>query len=104
MKHTVTHPLTRDAARTTLDRMLQTYGSHYAEHDVRTAWADDDTATIAFQVGRRTVEGRVAVRDDCYELDVDLPFLLRPFQGRIARAVDEEVAKWLDATSGGRRA
>jgi hypothetical protein len=95
MRHSISHQLERDAAKHVLDRAMDTYRQHYAEYGVETAWVDDETAEIGFQMTGRQVDGEIKVCADCFDIHLKLPWMLRPFRRRIARTFDEEFRRWL---------
>ena len=96
MKHRVQHPLASEEAKELLDRALDTYREHYAEYSLETGWVDDDTAAVGFQVTGKKIDGQIRVREDGYEIDLDLPWVFRPFRKKIARSLDREFARWIE--------
>ena len=95
MKHSVQHPLEPAKARELLDRALDTYRAHYAEHSVETCWVDDDTATVDFEVTGKKVGASSKVCSDSYDIDLKLPWMLRPFKRRIAQSFETELQRWI---------
>ena len=95
MKHSVEHPLEPARARDLLDRALATYREHYAENSVETSWIDERTAAVDFEVTGRRVAGCITVCDDCYDIDLRLPWMLRPFKRRIAESFETELQRWI---------
>ena len=97
MKHAIKHPLSPDRAKKMLDRLFGVYGEHYKEYDLETSWSDEKTAQIGMKVKGREITGQVKVCDDCYEVDIELPAIVRMFKGRIRKELDDTVAEWVAA-------
>ncbi len=95
MKHSVQHPLEQAKARELLDRALDTYRAHYAEHSVETCWVDEHTAELDFEVTGKKVAGSITVCEDCYDIELKLPWMLRPFKRRIAQSFETELQRWI---------
>jgi hypothetical protein len=95
MRHSVHHELEPARAKAMLDRALDTYRAHYAEHGVETAWIDERTAEIGFELTGSKVDGRITVCEDCFDIDLDLPWILRPFSRRIAHSFEQELQRWM---------
>lgn len=95
MKHSVDHPLEPAKAREVLDRALHTYREHYAENSIETVWLDERTASVDFHVTGKRVAGSITICDDCYDIDLDLPWIFRPFKKRIAQSLDSELKRWI---------
>jgi hypothetical protein len=43
-----------------------------------------------------TLTGSVEIKDKSIDLDLDVPFLLRPFQGQAISVIEGEIRVWLD--------
>lgn len=95
MRQTVPHSLAPGEARELIERALETYRRHYPEHSIESEWGDVETARVGFHVTGRRIDGTIRICADCYEVDVDLPWILRPFGGRIAGAIEEELRRWV---------
>ena len=96
MKHSVDHPLETEKAKEVLDRALDTYREHYVENSVATSWVDERTATVDFQVTGKKIAGSITVCESCYDIDLKLPWMLRPFKKRIAQSLDSELQRWIE--------
>ena len=101
MKHQVQHTLDPQAARDVLDSLVETYKQHYAEIPVASDWPAQDRLEFEVKVRGRQVQGTVHVCADCYDFEVDLPWALRPFKGKIASVLDREVTRWAEARAAG---
>lgn len=97
MKHTVDHPLEAEKARQLLERALNTYVEDYAQYSMETGWKDEATAQVGFQVTGTRVDGEIKVCEGRYEIDLDLPWVLRPFKKEIVKSIDREFARWISS-------
>ena len=74
---------------------MEEYGKKFVEHDPRFAWLTEEVAALTFRVMGMSVGGQVAVRDGGIDLDMEVPLLLRAFQKKAVKAIDEEVQVWV---------
>lgn len=95
MKHTVSHDLGQERAKKVTEAALSTYAEKFAKYNPKTTWTSPSRAQIAFNVKGMNLNGSVEVRDKSIELDLDVPFLLRPFQGQALSVIEGEIKSWL---------
>lgn len=95
MRHSVHHELEPAKAKAVLGRALDTYRAHYPEHGVETAWIDERTAAVGFELTGNKIDGRITICEDCYDIHLRLPWMLLPFTRRIAQTFDEELRRWI---------
>lgn len=60
----------------------------------REEWAGD-TLHFGFTVQGQSISGTFEVRDSDFELNATLPLMLRMFEGRIKKAIEEQAAGML---------
>jgi len=60
-----------------------------------------DKAIVRFKALGRILEGTVQVRPSEIELNLDVPFLFRAFQGVAMQVVEKEIQQWLDKARAG---
>ena len=58
-------------------------------------WVSDDRADIGFVAKGISLNGSIEVRDSSIELELDVPFLLRPFKGVAIGVIEEEIQAWI---------
>lgn len=98
MRIAVPHNTTKDQARQRVEQKLgQLLGqfSHHAE-DLQHEWAGD---TLRFKGKARglSVEGTVEITSAEVIIDGKLPFIAKPFEGKIRQAVEQEAEKMFRA-------
>lgn len=95
MKHAVPHPLSRTDAKRALDLAWSEYSQRFAKYSPQLDWLTAEHARIVFHaLGKRT-EAQVRVLEHALEIEMDVPFMARPFVGRATAAIDREVARWI---------
>ena len=101
MRHTIPHDLGIDLARRATRKALETYRENLSDYETRGKWVSEDHATVQFTVLGRTLKGTVDVRQREVQLQLDVPFLFRAFQGVAMKVVQDEIERWLEAARRG---
>lgn len=95
MKHTVAHDLGQERAKKVTESALGTYTEKFAKYSPKTTWTSSNRAQISFSVKGMSLSGAVEVKEKSIELELDVPFLLRPFQGQALSVIESEIKAWL---------
>jgi len=95
MKHSVSHSLSRETARKVARAAFDAYKQRFAEFSPQTVWSGEDNAEISFSVKGFTLKGAIEVTDQSIQLDMDVPFLLRPFQSKAIGVIEREINDWI---------
>jgi len=101
MKHSVSHSLGRETARKVARSAFDAYSKRFSEFSPNTVWRGDDAADISFSVKGFTLKGAVEVTDSSIELDMDVPFILRPFQNKAVTVIEREIKEWISKAESG---
>jgi hypothetical protein len=103
MKHSVPHDLGQERAKKVTEAALGSYAAKFAKYNPTTTWTTPNKAQISFSVKGMSLKGGIEVKDKTIDLDLDVPFLLRPFQGQAVSVIDGEIRAWLakEKASGG---
>jgi hypothetical protein len=101
MKHSVPHDLGQERAKKVTEQALSTYAQKFAKYNPKTTWVSPSRAQISFSVKGMNLSGSVEVRDKAIDLDLDVPFLLRPFQGQAISVIEGEIKEWLSKEKAG---
>lgn len=96
MKHTVSHDLGQERAKKVTEAALNSYQHKFAKYSPKTTWTSPSRAQIAFTVKGMSLSGSVEVKDKTIDLELDVPFLLKPFQGQAISIIEGEIKSWLD--------
>jgi hypothetical protein len=95
MKHSVSHSLGKDKARKVAAAAFDSYKARFAEYNPTTNWINQDRAEIAFKVKGMNLKGGVEVKDSSIDLELEVPFMLKPFQGKAVSVIENEIKKWI---------
>ena len=103
MKHSVPHDLGQERAKKVTEQALGSYAAKLAKYAPNTIWTSPNKAQISFSVKGITLSGSVEIRDKSIDMDLAVPFLLRPFQGQAISVIEGEIKEWLakEKASGG---
>ena len=95
MKHAIPHDLTIERARLVTDKAWEAYSQRFAEYSPRATWTTPTEADVQFTVKGITLRGSLGLTPKAIEMDLDVPFLFRPFRSKALSLVEDEVNVWL---------
>lgn len=95
MTHDIPHDLTFDLAKLAAERAAEAYGKRFAEYEYTAKWVRKDRVELGFTVVGKRLEGAMTVKNDRLELELDVPFMLRPFRGKALEIIEREAREWL---------
>jgi len=95
MKHSVPHDLGKEQAKKAVLAAFESYAARFAKYQPTATWSSADRADIGFTAKGITLHGSIEIRDASIELDLDVPFLLRPFKDKAFGAVQKEIETWV---------
>ena len=101
MKHSVPHELGREKAKAAAEAAFASYAARFAQYKPTATWITPDRADISFTAKGITLKGVLEVTPTSIDMDLDVPFLLRPFKNKALGAVDREIAVWVDKAKRG---
>ncbi|HSN98904.1 MAG TPA: polyhydroxyalkanoic acid system family protein [Candidatus Nanopelagicales bacterium] len=101
MKHVVPHDLDQDTARRVTDKAFSAYKDRFAEYNPTLQWVNDQRAEVGFSAKGISLKGAFELKPGQIEMDLDVPFLLRPFKGKAISVIDEEIKRWIGKAKAG---
>ena len=101
MKHEIAHDLGQAKAREITDKALEAYRARFAEYDPKLSWKNEKLAEIGCTIKGMKIGGTVEVADRSITLDIEVPFILRPFKGMAVDVIEGEIRKWIDRAKTG---
>ena len=101
MRHKIPHDLPFKTALKATHAALDSYKAQFSEFSPGGRWVTEDTAHIQFRAAGKTMEGKVYVTSSAVELEMTVPFLLRPFKAIALQVVEGEIQTWLDRARAG---
>lgn len=101
MKHVVPHGLGQEKAKQVAQAAFESYKERYSQYDPRANWVSDRRAEITFNVKGMKLAGAMEVGANDIQMELDVPFVLRPFKGRALGVIEGEIRKWLSKAQAG---
>jgi hypothetical protein len=101
MKHTVSHDLGRDGAKKVAEAAWGSYSARFSNYNPTCEWQTPYLANIGFKVKGIALKGALDVGEKGIDLDLDVPFLLRPFKGQALQVIEEEIRRWIAKSKAG---
>jgi hypothetical protein len=101
MKHSVPHALGKDLAKKAVLAAFSHYDAQFAKYDPKATWTSDDHADVSFTAKGITLRGGISVLPSSIDVELDVPFLLRPVKERALDKVEREIAAWVDKAKRG---
>ena len=101
MKHTVAHDLGREKAKRVAEAAWSSYSGRFSKYSPTCNWENEHKANIGFSVKGVSLKGSLEVGDKDIALDLDVPFLLRPFKGQALAVIEEEIRSWISKSKAG---
>jgi len=81
--------------RIVIDKAYESYAARLSDFSPTIEWRGDRQAVVSFTVLKKKIEAQFNVDEQNVEISGDVPFLFKPFQGRIEKVLGEEMEKWL---------
>lgn len=101
MKHKIHHGLSKDLAQTAAHKAFESYKERFAQYNPTATWHDEDHAEVGFTAKGITLNGEVEITDHEIILDLDVPFILKPFKKKAVGVIEGEIQKWVDKAQKG---
>lgn len=101
MKHVIQHDLDTDTAKRVADRAFAEYRNRYPDYQPSLSWVNDRRADVAFNAKGVKLSGAMEIDPGAINLELDVPFLFRPFQKKAIEVIDREVRTWLGKAKNG---
>jgi len=101
MKHTIAHEFDTAMAKKVTDHAFAEYARRYPDYQPTLRWASDQRADIAFNAKGIKLSGAMVLEPGSIVMDLDVPFLFRPFQKKAMEVIEREVQVWLGKARSG---
>ncbi len=95
MKHSVPHDIGQERAKKVAESALESYAKKYANYNPVVTWKGPYKADIAFKIKGMSIGGSLEVLDRSIDMDIDVPFLLRPFKSQALGVIEGEINEWI---------
>lgn len=101
MKHSVTHGLGKELACKVAKAACESYATKFKDYNPTTNWLSEESADIGFSAKGITLTGTVTVNDKSIDLDLNVPFLLRPLKSKALGVIEESIQDWIAKAKAG---
>jgi Putative polyhydroxyalkanoic acid system protein (PHA_gran_rgn) len=101
MKHVIRHHLDIPTAKKVTDRAFSEYSKRYPQYEPKFHWVNDRRAEVSFNAKGVKLKGAMEVAEREIDLELDVPFLLRPFQKTAVEVIEREVKVWIGKAEAG---
>lgn len=101
MKHAVKHDLSPELAKKALDKALESYKERFASYSPRAVWTTDKHVDVSFSAKGISLKGTIDLEPNQIVMDLDVPFLLRPFKNQALELVETQIQKWSEKAKRG---
>lgn len=101
MKHVIKHDLSIDLARKAMKKAFEMYVAKFEKYNPTANWTSENQVKIGFEAKGVKIQGDVDLRPNEIEVDMSVPFLLKPFQGKAIDVVDKEIKEWIGKAKNG---
>jgi hypothetical protein len=95
VKHDIPHDLSPEIAKKAVERAFESYQARFSEYNPSASWSSPTNAAIGFKVKGMALDGNIELVPGKIVLNLDVPFLLRPFQKKAVDIIDQEVRSWI---------
>ena len=95
MKHSVPHDLGKEKALTVTQAAWKSYSERFSQYHPTCTWPSPYRAKIGFTAKGISLKGDIEVKDNSVDLELDVPFLLRPFKNMALGVIEEEIQAWI---------
>lgn len=95
MKKTIDTNLDKARSKVAIDKAMDEYKRRFAEYSPRYDWTSDSSGEFSFNAKGIKLSGSIHVRDHKVDVDMDVPFLFRIFQGKAMEVIQEQVELWV---------
>lgn len=101
MKHEVPHDLDAETARKVADNAWESYSERFDKYDPSIDWETEQRARIGFNAKGISLKGTLELLPKSIAMDLEVPFLLRPFKKKAIDVIEAEIKKWIAKAKAG---
>jgi hypothetical protein len=102
MKHSVKHGISDlSRVKTVIEKAYDSYKERLSDYNPQLAWIEEHSAKVSFEIMKKKIEARFKIEPKEVLIEGDIPFLFKPFEGKIKSVVGNEVEKWVKKAEAG---
>jgi hypothetical protein len=101
MKHVIQHDLDLPTAKRVVDRAFNEYKRRFVDYRPSLVWVNERRADVAFHAKGIKLAGGMNLEAEAIALELEVPFLFRPFQKIALEVIEREVRLWVGKARAG---
>lgn len=101
MKHTIQTGLDLSRSKLAIDKAMEAYKARFSDYNPRFDWTTDTRGEFGFKAKGVALGGTIVVHDQKVDVDMEVPFLFRIFQGKAMEVIEDEVKLWVEKAKKG---
>lgn len=95
MEKVFEHGLSKERAKKVTQKAIEAYTEKFEDYNPQAEWVTENEAEVSFSAKGVTLEGAFRLDDDEIVMQMEIPFLLKPFEGKAVDVVENEIEKWV---------
>lgn len=95
MEHRIEHDLSPELARKAVKGAVASYSEKLSQYSPTVAWQGEDQVDVGFKAKGISLSGTLKLVPNAVLVDMDVPFLLRPFKKTALDVIETQVKEWV---------
>lgn len=100
-KQIIPHDLEVPLAKRATEHAFAAYKARFSEFNPTENWVSENRSEIAFSVKGLTLEGAIEIHPGEIHLELEVPFLLKPFRKKALSVIESEIEEWVAKAKAG---
>lgn len=96
VRHSIPHAIGAEQAKQLIERAFAHYRDRYPKYEPTLNWTEAHRGEIVVSIRGYKLTGRIELAPAATVIEMDVPMLLRPFQGTALKTIDREANRWLN--------
>lgn len=101
MKHAVPHDLSPELARKATEKALESYQERFPDYAPKAVWTTPTHVDVTFSAKGVKLKGTIDLEPRQILMDLEVPFLLRPFKSQALDLIESQIRKWSEKAKRG---
>lgn len=101
MKQTIQTNLGVDLSKKAIGKAMDEYKARFAEYSPRFDWTSEERGEFGFSAKGVKLGGTIVVRENAADVEMEVPFIFKIFQGRAMKVIEDQVNLWIDKAKRG---
>jgi len=101
MKHSIKHSLGLTRGCEVVKLAMESYIDRYSEYSPKLDWKGDAKADMSVSIRGMEITGDIEVKEGTVDVDLKVPFMLKPFKGKAIGIIESEIKEWVAKSEAG---